>query len=279
MTSDYLYKEEYGQGDPILCLHGLGANIFTWRYFIDSFSKNYKLVLVDLKGFGRSAKPDDEHYSIHDHADAIYELILRNDWRRLILVGNSYGGALALVLAARLQESEPSRVSKLVLIDAGAYKEYLPGYVKLTRTFLGKPIIFLMPARRVVKSVLEFSFYDKKKITEEQIATYTAPWSDPGTRDALLQTIRQCIPSNADELVARFKSITIPTLLLWGRHDRVIPLKVAELLHEAIPSSVLEVLEECGHVPQEEQPHKTIASISQFIERPAPVEAQKSMSR
>src|ERR1700741_2163872 len=115
MASEHLYKEEHGDGDPILCLHGLGANVFTWRYFIDPFSRNSKLILVDLKGFGKSAKPDDHHYSIQDHADAVYELILENDWRRLTLIGNSYGGALALLLAARLEESKPSRLSKMVL--------------------------------------------------------------------------------------------------------------------------------------------------------------------
>ncbi|MBA2704532.1 MAG: alpha/beta fold hydrolase, partial [Blastocatellia bacterium] len=120
MASEYLYKEEHGDGDPILCLHGLGANIFTWRYFIDPLSRHNKLILVDLKGSGKSAKPEDGHYSLHDHADAIYELILKNDWRRLTLIGNSYGGALALLLAVRLEESDPSRLSKLVLIDAGA---------------------------------------------------------------------------------------------------------------------------------------------------------------
>jgi pimeloyl-ACP methyl ester carboxylesterase len=265
MTSTYLYKEEYGQGDPILCLHGLGANTFTWRYFIDPFSRHNKLILIDLKGFGRSAKPEDERYSIHDHADAVYEMIIENDWRKLTLVGNSYGGALALLLAGRLEESEPSRLSRLVLIDAGAYKEYLPGYVRLVRTFLGKPIAFLLPARLTARFVLSFAFYNKEKISEEQITAYAGPLADPGTRTALLHTVRQCIPSDVDELVAKFKDISVPTLILWGRHDKIIPLKVAELLSQALPNSVLEVFEETGHIPQEEQPEKTIARISEFL--------------
>lgn len=265
MASEYLYKEEHGDGDPILCLHGLGANIFTWRHFIDPFSRHNKLILVDLKGFGQSAKPDDGRYSLHDHADAVYELILKNDWRRLTLIGNSYGGAVSLLLAARLEDSKPSRLLKLVLIDAGAYKEYLPGYVKLMRTLLGTLMIFLLPARRSVKFVLNLSCFDKTKITEEQVAAYAGPLDDPGARTALLQTVRQCIPPDADELVTKFKSISVPALILWGRHDKVIPLKVGELLNQVLPNSVLEVFEECGHIPQEEQPQKTIARISEFL--------------
>jgi pimeloyl-ACP methyl ester carboxylesterase len=265
MASEYLYKEEYGDGDPILCLHGLGANCFTWRYFIEPFSKHSKLILIDLKGFGKSAKPDDGHYSVHDHADAVYDLIFKNDWRRITLIGNSYGGALALLLAGRLGENEPSRLSKLVLIDPGAYKEYLPGYVKLMRTILGKPMMFLLPARLTTKFVLKFAILDKNKITEQQIAAYSYPLADPGVRMAILQTARQCIPCDADELVAKFKNILVPTLIIWGKQDKIIPRKVGELLNQALPNSFLEILEECGHVPQEEQPQQTIARISEFL--------------
>src|SRR5207237_1296454 len=126
-----LFKQEYGNGDPILCLHGLGANRFTWRYFIEPFSRYNKLILIDLKGFGRSAKPEDERYSIHDHASAIYEMVRENNWHNLAVIGNSFGGALALLLSMRLEETDPGRLSKLILIDAAAHKDYLPGYVKL----------------------------------------------------------------------------------------------------------------------------------------------------
>jgi pimeloyl-ACP methyl ester carboxylesterase len=272
MAFEYLNKEEHGDGDPILCLHGLGANIFTWRHFIKPLSANNKLILVDLKGFGKSAKPEDGYYSLQNHADAVYELILKNDWRRLTLIGNSYGGALALLLASRLEESGPSRLLKLVLIDAAAYKEYLPGYVKLMRTLLGTLMIFLLPARRSVRFVLNLSCFDQGKITEDQVAAYAGPLGDPGARNALLQTVRQCIPPDADELVTKFKNISVPTLILWGRHDKVIPLKVGQLLNQALPNSVLEVVEECGHIPQEEQPQKTIAIISEFLAIDSPRE-------
>jgi pimeloyl-ACP methyl ester carboxylesterase len=133
------------------------------------------------------------------------------------------------------------------------------------RTFVGELMSFLLPARQTVKFVLNLSFYNKEKISEDQIKAYAGPLADPGNRAALLETARQCIPPNADELVAEYKNISVPTLILWGRHDKVVPLKVGELLSQALPNSVLEVFEECGHVPQEEQPEKTIARISEFL--------------
>jgi pimeloyl-ACP methyl ester carboxylesterase len=243
----------------------LGANIFTWRHFITPFSLTNKLILVDLRGFGASPKPSDTNYSIEEHADDIYRIILRDDLKRLTLVGNSLGGGIVLLVAMRLREQDPARLSKLVLIDAGAYKDYVPGYLKLMRTSVGGLIIHLVPSRLAAKFVLRASYYDKNKITQEQVKAYADPIASKEGRHALLQTARQCIPANSDDIIAGLKSIAIPTMLLWGREDAVIPLKAGELLNQALPDSRLVVLEHCGHIPQEEKPTETIASISQFM--------------
>jgi pimeloyl-ACP methyl ester carboxylesterase len=260
-----LHQKQYGNGDPILCVHGLGANIFTWRHFISPFSQRNKLILVDLRGFGSSPKPRTPQYSIEEHADDIYKIILRDNLKDLTLIGNSLGGAISLLVALRLCEEEPARLSKLVLIDAGAYKEYLPGYLKLMRSFLGELVVYLAPSKLAAKFVLRASYYDKNKITKDQVKAYADAIASIEGRYALLQTSRQCIPKNSDEIVANLKKITVPTLILWGRQDAVIPLKVGELLDQDLPNSRLEIFEECGHIPQEEKPEETIASISRFM--------------
>jgi pimeloyl-ACP methyl ester carboxylesterase len=260
-----LHQEEYGNGDPVLCVHGLGANLFTWRHFVAPFSQKNKLILVDLRGFGASPKPLDNHYSIEQHAEDIYQIISKNDLKNLTLIGNSLGGAISLLVALRLCEEESRRLARLVLIDAGAYKEYLPGYLKLMRTFVGKLVVDLTPVNLAVKFVLKASYYDKSKVTEEQLRAYAEPLASKGGRHGLLETSRQCVPANSDEVVAKLGHITVPTLILWGRQDEVIPLIVGELLDQAIPDSTLEVFEQCGHVPQEEKPSETIASISRFL--------------
>ncbi|MDQ2937562.1 MAG: alpha/beta hydrolase [Acidobacteriota bacterium] len=260
-----LHKEIYGSGDPILCLHGLGANLYTWRHFITPFSLNNKLILVDLKGFGASPKPFDTNYSIEDHADEIYRIIVEDNLTRLTVIGNSLGGGVALLLAIRLCQEDRARLSKLVLIASGGYEEYLPRYLMLLRSVLGVLIVYLSPSKRAAKFVLRACFYDRKKITREQVLNYSVPISSPGGRHALLQTAKQCIPPNIAEILAKLKTISVPTLILSGREDRVVPVKVAELLHEAIPNSTLELIEQCGHVPQEERPDETIAIISRFL--------------
>ena len=264
-ASVHLYKEVYGSGNPILCLHGLGASMFSWRYFIAPFSQHNKLILVDFKGCGKSPKPLDSHYSTEEKADDIYKLIIEENLTNLTLIGNSLGGAVALMLAVRLAEQKPNRLAKLVLIDSAGDKNYLPLHLKLIRSSLGTPIVYLSPTKLAAKMILRMCYYDSKKATREQAEAYASPLASPGGRHALLQTARQCIPANADELIAKLNSVTVPTFILWGREDKVIPLKVGELLHQAIPNSTLEIIEHCGHIPQEEKPDETIARISRFL--------------
>lgn len=260
-----LHKEVYGSGDPILCLHGMGASTFTWRHFIAPFSQNNQLILVDFKGCGKSPKPRDAHYSIQEHADSIYQIIIEENLTNLTLIGNSLGGAVSLILAIRLCEQEPRRLAKLILIDSGGDKRFLPIHINLMKGFLGTPIMYLSPSKLAAKMVLRYCYYDKEKTTREQVAAYAEPLAAAGGRHALLQTARQCIPANADELAAGLNTITVPTLILWGRNDEVMPLEVGELLRQAIPNSTLEVIEQCGHIPQEEKPEETIALISKFL--------------
>ena len=263
--STSLYKEVYGAGDPILCLHGLGANTYSWRNFITPFSQNNKLILVDFKGCGKSPKPRDTHYSIEEKVDDIYNLIIGGNLTNLTLVGNSLGGAIALLLAIRLENEKSDRLSKLILIDSAGDKKSLPPHLNLLRSPLGTPMIYLSPSKLAAKITLRMCYYDGTKITKEQVKAYAAPLASLGGRHALLQTARQCIPENADELIAAASTITVPTLIIWGREDKVIPLKVGELLHQLLPNSTLEIIEECGHIPQEEKPDETIARISRFL--------------
>src|SRR5687767_13155230 len=95
-SSTKLYKEVYGSGPPMLCLHGLGASMFSWRHFVAPFSRNHRLILVDFRGCGKSPKPRDSSYSIGEKVDDIYNFIVEENLTNLTLVGNSLGGAIAL---------------------------------------------------------------------------------------------------------------------------------------------------------------------------------------
>ncbi len=261
-----LHYKIYGTGSPVLCIHGFGASLFSWRNFVDPLSQSYQLILIDLKGAGNSPKPPDFHYSIQDHAELIYKFILDHDLKNLTLVGNSFGGALSLLLSIMLLEKEPGRLRALVLIDPGAYKQYLPLYVKIIGVpIIGALVIYLIPAWCMATSILKMAYYHPKKVTVEEIAAYAAPIASPGGKHALLETGKQIIPPNIDELVAKYKDINVPTLIIWGQQDKIISPEAGKLLVKAIPNSTLEWIDQCGHVPQEERPEATVPLVLDFL--------------
>jgi pimeloyl-ACP methyl ester carboxylesterase len=261
-----LHHEIYGTGDPVLCIHGFGASLFSWRNFVEPLSQNNRLVLIDLKGAGKSPKPRDSHYSVRDHADLLYNFILNHDFNNLTLVGNSFGGSLSLLLSIMLIKQQPGRLRAVIVIDPGAYKQFIPGYVKLIGIpLVGALAVYLTPARFMVKSILKKSYYDLGKITADQIAAYTAPLAAPGGKYALLATGKQIIPPDIDELTTRYKEINVPTLIIWGKQDKIISPQAGELLSQAIPNSTLKWIDQCGHVPQEEKPEETVPLVLEFL--------------
>jgi pimeloyl-ACP methyl ester carboxylesterase len=262
-----LHCKSYGSGDPIIALHGLGGTLYSWHKLEDKFP-NHQLILLDLKGAGDSPKPHDKHYSIRDQTDLILKLIHDNDLKNLTLMGNSYGGAVALFLAIELCKEKPLRLASLILIDSGGSDQDLPSHLTILRTpLVGWLVLHLLSPRAQVRRVLRDSYYDRKKITGDQIDAYAKGIASPGGRYALLQTARQAIPKDIKEIMKQYKTISVPTLIIWGLNDRIIPLKTGKMLHREICGSTLELINNCGHVPQEEQPEETMRYITQFFGR------------
>jgi pimeloyl-ACP methyl ester carboxylesterase len=261
-----LYSEIYGGGDPVICLHGFGGSLYSWRNFVEPLSKNYQLILIDLKGFGKSPKPKDSHYSPFDHAQLIYDFILKHDLEQLTLAGNSFGGGLSLLLAIMLRDrGESARLRSMVLIDPGAYPDHVPFYLRMLSVPIVNLIAYVIPGRSATKKVLKLAYYDRDKISGAQIEAYAQPLSAPGARYALVQTGKQLVPPNFSELVAKYKTIATPTLIIWGRQDRLLALESGERLHRDLQNSTLKVIEQCGHIPQEEKPEATIPLVLDFL--------------
>jgi pimeloyl-ACP methyl ester carboxylesterase len=268
-TRTILHCESIGSGDPIIALHGLGGTLYSWHKLRDRFP-NHQLILLDLKGAGDSPKPHDKHYSIRDQAALILKFIHDNDLKNLTLMGNSYGGAVSLVLAIELckDKEKPRRLASLILIDSGGSDQDLPSHLTILRTpLVGWLALHLLSPRAQVRKVLHDLYYDRKKITDDQIEAYAKGIASPGGRYALLQTAKQAIPKDIKEIIKQYKTISVPTLIVWGLDDRIIPIRTGEMIHGEIGGSTLELVVDCGHVPQEEQPEETMRYITQFFRR------------
>jgi pimeloyl-ACP methyl ester carboxylesterase len=261
-----LWLEEAGAGEPILFLHGLGANTYTWRYLMPSLARTHHVISVDLKGFGRSDKPRDGAYGVFDQARLIKVLIERKGLSKLTIVGHSFGGGVALALTADLNLSHPETVQRLVLIDSIAYPQRVPLFIELLRTpVLAEIGVFAAPPEAEAYKGLIAAYADPAKISWEAVRAYARPLYEPGAREALIKTAQAIIPPNLPSLIARYGTMQQPALLIWCAEDRVVPAKVGRKLARTLPHAQLSLLAGCGHVPQEERPAATLALMRAFL--------------
>ncbi len=257
-----IYYEESGQGQPLLFLHGLAGSSYCWRG-VTPLLPGYRCLSLDLKGHGASSKPADGAYRISDHARIVSEAIRCLDLHDVVLVGHSMGGAVALTTAAELREKARDRVRALVLMDAICFPQRIPWFLRILRVpAVGEVTASVAPARLVVSRSFRRGYHDRTRITKEVVAEHARCMDLPGARAALMTTIRVLDHEPVWELAPH---ITVPALVLWGRHDPSIPLSLGRQLAEALPQGRLAVLEQCGHYPQKERPVETAAALASFL--------------
>jgi pimeloyl-ACP methyl ester carboxylesterase len=257
--------------ETFVLLHGYGGNSFTWRHWVEALAARGRVVLVDMKGFGDAPKPDDGRYDPFELAGLIVELVQRLDPQYLTLIGHSLGGGVALLTTLSLLDKGERGVQRLAVVAGAAYRQRLPPFVALTRRpRLSATLIRLLGPRFVIRRVLRSIVHDPDTVSDEQVAAYSRPLeSSEGVR-ALLDAGRQIVPVGIEELSRRLPEIDIPVLLLWGRHDRVVPLTIGRRLEADLPDARLEILEECGHLPPEEVPVRSLAILESFLDAHPP---------
>jgi pimeloyl-ACP methyl ester carboxylesterase len=254
-----------GQGPPIILVHGFGGCAYSWRFLAPVLARDHRVYTIDLKGFGLSAKPADGKYAISDQADMVAAFIRSKDLHHLVIMGHSMGGGVTLVTYLKVRNDKPARVKSLVLIDSAGYPQKMPWFIWLPQTPVLGAATKLVPPRVATAEVLRKCYYDKAKITQEQIDTYAYYGSLPGAREAVVQTAKQIEPADMGALVAQYRTISVPVLIIWGAEDQVVPLSLGKRFKRDIPNSQLVIIPQCGHMPPEEQPGKTTRAIEAFL--------------
>jgi pimeloyl-ACP methyl ester carboxylesterase len=261
-----LYVEEQGKGAPVLLIHGFGASTYTWRHVAPELAKTHRVIAVDLKGFGQSDKPFDSRYSVFDQAELLAQLIVDKDLRNLTLVGHSFGGGIALLLALEANERLEGRITKLVLLDSIAYPQNIPVFFRLLDVPLVSRLgVSMIPPSVQTRVALRIAYFDDSKIDQDEVDAYAAPLRTAAGKHAIIYSARQIVPDGLAEISERYKTIELPTLILWCDHDRIVPLEVGLKLRRTLPNSTLRLVEDCGHMPQEEQPESTLKLLQGFL--------------
>jgi pimeloyl-ACP methyl ester carboxylesterase len=262
-----LHYQDEGKGPPLLLIHGFGASSYTWRHIAPALARDHRVIAVDLKGFGQSDKPFDERYSVFDQADLLAQLIVDKNLHNLTLVGHSFGGGVALLLTLKADPRLNGRISKLVLLDTIAYPQNVPVFFRLLDVPLVSQLgVRMVPPEFQTRVALRIAYFDDSKIDPDEVETYAAPLRTAAGKHAIIHSARQIVPDDLAGLSEHYNQIKLPTLILWCDHDRIVPLGIGLKLRRALPNSTFRLVEDCGHIPQEEQPAATLQLIEAFLQ-------------
>jgi pimeloyl-ACP methyl ester carboxylesterase len=256
-----IHYQEKGTGTPLVLIHGYTSLTYTWKEVFEPLSQHFHVIAVDLKGFGFSGKPDGD-YTRRAQAVLVTHLLEHLHIEKAWLCGNSMGGEVALNVAL----ANPERVAGLILIDSAGVE--VPGRGTLTPGYLlipgvGRLLIALsLTSDKLVRQGLEKSFYDDSKVTPDRVANYYRPLQ---TRGGQLAALRARAQWSLFPVEPNLEKINAPTLILWGKQDELIPLAAGRKLNSLIKDSRLVIFDNCGHLPQEEMPTRTVDEVTTFI--------------
>jgi pimeloyl-ACP methyl ester carboxylesterase len=267
--TEILRYRSYGNGaTTLLLLHGLAARSETWQDLLPLFPpERYTIYAVDLLGSGESSKPRKADYSIHAHSERVISFLERLGLAGVTLVGHSLGGAVVLLTSIEaMREGRGDLIASMIVIAGPGFLQRLPLIAEIFQNRLAASLFVLVYAPQAwVKVGLRAAYYDQRLVDRVHIERYAPCYRDREAKRALVETCRSLVPPDQQEIISRYGELQLPVLLLWGRNDSIVPLSQGTRLNAAIPGSKLEVLEHCGHNPQEEKPKETFHIIDRFL--------------
>ena len=255
-----------GKGEPILLLHGLGASLEQWEWSQPGLSSRHEVVALDLPGFGRSQSPPRDQFGLDHMVNLLGEFIDAMGWQSATVIGNSMGGLLAISMALNLE----GRVSRLVLTGSAGLGRDLGWPLRVAwLPCLGEAILPFMKLRPLVHYSLRRLFSDPSRLPNRMVDVSADNYKRRSIRSNFLHAIRIGVSLSGQRDSINFRDqldkIRVPTLLIWGREDGVMPLEHGKIAHQLIAGSKLTVIDDCGHVPQIEHPGRFVDEVEHFL--------------
>ena len=247
---------------PIVLLHGTSASLHTWEGWVAALQTKRRVISLDLPGFGLTGPFPDGDYRMAHYSAFLAKVLDHLQVERAVLAGNSFGGQLAWHFAL----DHPQRVTQLVLVDAAGYPRNatsVPIGFRLAQIPALAPLMDNLLPRAMISSSIRNVYGDPSQVSDALIDRYYELTLRAGNREALRQRF---IQSDDGQAYTRMAEIKVPTLILWGMRDQLIPPDNAERFKRDIAGSQLVTFDSLGHVPQEEDPASTVAALLAFLD-------------
>ena len=272
-----------GSGPAVLLVHGITSRSETWRRVIPRLAEAHTVIAPDLLGHGESAKPRGD-YSLGSFASGLRDIMIALDVQTATVVGHSLGGGIAMQLAYQF----PERVERLVLVNSGGLGREvslllraatLPGAELVLPLLFGTPL--LRPAGAVFGRVLG-TLGLRSSGDLEGIAHGVASLRRAEARRAFLHTARSIMDVGGQRVNATdrlYLAESMPSLIVWGERDPLIPADHGRAAHAAMPGSRLELFADAGHFPFNDDPDRFVDVLSDFIATTEPSEYDEDRVR
>jgi pimeloyl-ACP methyl ester carboxylesterase len=255
----YEYDHHESSTKTLVLIHGFLSSTFSFRRLTPLLRKEFNVLNVDFPPFGKSGKSKKYIYSYQNIAKTMIMLFESLDLEKVTLVGHSMGGQVCLTITSQ----RPDLVENMILLSCSGYLKPAKPLLRLS-SFL--PFFHVIVKKWLAKSGLMRNLqnvvYNHQLIDEEMMRGYMEPFLDEEIFHGLSRLIRHREEDlSSDDL----KKLNTPSLLIWGEHDRVVPLSVGRRLHQDLQSSKLVVLKETGHLVPEEHPLEVYDYLKSFL--------------
>jgi pimeloyl-ACP methyl ester carboxylesterase len=269
------YRRE-GWGPAILLIHGVTGSSQTWDDVIPFLSERYTVIAPDLLGHGNSAKPRGD-YSLGAYASGIRDLLRAIGHDSATIVGHSLGGGVAMQLAYQF----PEMAQRLVLVDSGGLGREVSFFLRAATLPGAEWVLPLLASNGVLSAGgrvggLLRSLGMRAGPDVEEMWKGFSSLADSEARQAFIYTLRGIVDPGGQRVSARdrlYLAETVPTMLMWGERDPIIPVVHAYSTRDQIPGCRLEVIEGAGHFPYRDDPRRFTKLLSDFIDSTEPAEA------
>ncbi|NLA11171.1 MAG: alpha/beta hydrolase [Firmicutes bacterium] len=254
------YREE-GAGEPLVLLHGWSASLHTWDGWAKELQEDFRVIRLDLPGFGLTGPVAGAEYSLEFYADFLNRFLSALEIEQCCMAGNSLGGGITWFFTAKY----PEKVRKMILVDAAGYNFELPAITKLAQPKVVRYAIRHLTPRYAIGVLVRQVYGDTKKVTAATVDRYYRLLLREGNRVNLFDILDQASGPDDAAVTKLLKHVEIPALIMWGEQDGWIPLELGHRFAEELSEARLIIYEGAGHIPMEELPETTAADARNFL--------------